>query len=133
MRGFALVLCALLTACTTRGTGFDADSVPMIHIGETTIQEVRALFGEPTTARSRGTGGIMWSYRHEEVRSADTRMVSRVASWIAWLAGRSWIWSPVNVRRTTTIAYELDVMFSDDGIVRDYVFERTEMPSTSVY
>jgi hypothetical protein len=135
MRGPALIvsLSVGLLACTTRGTHFDPDSVPLIHIGETSIQEVRALFGEPTSARSWGSGGIRWSYRNEETRTTDTGMLSRIASWISWLAGRRWIWSPVNVRRTTTIAYRLDVIFTADGVVDDYVYERTEVPSTSVY
>ncbi len=131
-RLLALVL-ALSLGCATTGQRFDPDSVPLIRIGESTATEVRDLFGQPESIRSTGSGRLRFRYRFVEERSADTRMLTRIAAFAAFILGRGWIWSPVNVRYRNRIEHRLDVVFDGEGVVDDYAYERTETPTRQVY
>ncbi len=123
----------IVTGCATSGTRFDPDSVGRIEPGRTTQAQVKLMFGSPTTVRTRGTGGSEWSYDYREQINRDTGMISRMAVFVARLFGRRAIYSPVNVAYRNDIRHKLRVIFRSDGVVDDYVYERTDQPSKRVY
>ena len=75
----ALPAVALLaTACASRGHAFDPDSVTRISLGETRQDDVRRIFGAPTSVMARGSGGTAWTYMHEERETRSTSTLARI-------------------------------------------------------
>lgn len=133
--GRAAAIAALLAslACSTQGKRFDADSVPRIHPGETTHEQVRKIFGDPVRTRTSYSGRAEWRYSFSETRTVDTGLFARIGQFIARLFG---VWtpgSPVNVAWETTATYRLTVYFDPDGVVEDYTYDRSETPRKRVY
>ena len=59
----AMAAAALLVACVTVGRDFPAKRVAKLHIGTTTQDEVRALFGTPWRTGVED-GQRTWTYGH---------------------------------------------------------------------
>lgn len=120
------------TGCASSGHRFDVDTVARIQRGVTQREQVRAWFGAPTSVQSWQSGS-RWGYFFEETTEADTGFLRKV-----WRAVSAWFgWpffpSPVDVEFKHTVRHELDVYFSPDGTVEDYVYERETIPSRRVY
>lgn len=129
------VLLALLIAvgCTTRGRQFSADDVPRIRPGVTTQQEVRRVFGAPSSVRVSASGDARWSYVYEEQTRRDTRTLTKIGVSIASIFGLPIYVPPVDLAYETTTRHRLDVWFDDDSVVEDYTYEREDVPTRRVY
>lgn len=132
-RSLWLLLVAALVGCAARGARFDPDSVPRIQPEATTQAEVRRWFGAPTTQEMRGTGTSKWVYFYEERSRRDTRSVTKVGRFLASIFGWRVFFPPVDVAYENTVRHRLAVYFDEEGVVRDYAYERTEIPSKVVY
>ena len=127
-----ILLAILLASCASRGREFSVDSVPLIQRGVTTQEDVKRLFGEPTTIRARGSGVSAWGYLYEETETADTRMLARVGEWIAALLGQRVITPPLGVRYENVTTHELQVYFDTEGIVSEYEYKRRQLPTRRI-
>ncbi len=129
-----LVLLALLAlACASSGTKFDADSVPRIRPEQSTEADVRKIFGEPTSIAVAGTGGARWRYFYEETTTRDTGTLTKIGRSIASVFGFGMFWPPVDIAWEKRTRHDLVVFFDSEGVVRDYTYERTEVPTRRVY
>lgn len=124
---------ALVAGCASSGRKFQTDSIPKIEPGRTTDNQIRDMFGEPVSVRTRGSGGSTWRYDFRERRTADTSFFSRLGGFIAALFGVRGVRSPVNVAYSNEIRHQLTVVFHRDGVVDDFTYDRTENPSQRVY
>ena len=129
----ALGCAALLAGCATRGAAFDADKIPRIEEGVTTRAEVEEWFGMPVSIQQRSSGFAIYRYLHEETRSRDSGVLSRIGRFIGRFFGRRGVASPVNVRYENTVRTELVLLFDPDGVVSHFNYERTEIPSREIY
>jgi outer membrane protein assembly factor BamE (lipoprotein component of BamABCDE complex) len=131
--GPSLLLLALLAACATGGTHIDADSVTKIRPGESTQEDVRRLFGEPTGIRHTGRGRLTWRYEYVERTTRDTGTLTKIGRSITSILGAHMIWPPVDVAYEETVHEKLEVLFEPDGRVADYSYEHSKVPSKRVY
>ena len=133
-RSAALAILGLLVAaCATRGRDFDVDRVPHLRPGTTTQQEVTTWFGEPLGVRVDAGHGVRWHYLYEEEVRKDTGILGRIARAVGAVFGQRVITSPVNVADVDRTRHDLRVWFDREGVVRDYSYERRDIPSTRVY
>lgn len=129
----AVAIVVALPGCATSGRPFDSDRVTHIVPGRTTNTDVRRLFGEPTGVRVRANGGSQWVYEYRERQRADTGFLARVWNTVAWITGRRGVHTPVNVGVGRETRHQLVVYFGRDGIADDYSYERSSLPTASVY
>ncbi len=122
-----------LGACSTTGRPFDADRIAKIQMGVTTLDDVRGMFGDPQSVEIWGHGGAEWNYLHEEETRRDTGMLSRIVRSIASFFVRPIFFPPVNVEYKNNITHELMVYFDSNGVVSNYKYAKTEVPSKRVY
>ncbi len=129
-----LVLALVSTGCSTAGRRFSPDLVPYIERGESTQQDVRRWFGEPTSVRVRGSGLSAWTYTYEERKRGDTRTITRLISWIGRLFGGFWSWwmPPFGVSYEVVTRHRLVVFFDEEGIATEYEYSREELPVLEV-
>jgi outer membrane protein assembly factor BamE (lipoprotein component of BamABCDE complex) len=124
---------ALALACASSGTKFDADSIPRIHPERSTQTDVRKIFGEPTSMAIAGSGGARWRYYYEETTTRDTGTLTKIGRSIASIFGFGMFWPPVDIAWEKSTRHDLVVFFDTNGVVRDYTYERTEVPTRRVY
>jgi outer membrane protein assembly factor BamE (lipoprotein component of BamABCDE complex) len=129
----ALTVLCLALACATSGTKFDPDSIPRIQPERTTQADVRRIFGEPTSIAVAGTGGARWRYYYEETTTRSTNTLTRIGQSIASIFGFGMFWPPVDIAWEKSTRHDLVIFFDSEGIVRDYTYERTEVPTRRVY
>jgi hypothetical protein len=127
------VLALLALACATSGTKFNADLIPRIQPDRSTEADVRRTLGAPTSIAVAGSGGARWRYYYEETTTRDTGSITKVGRSIASIFGFGMFWPPVDVAWEKTTRHDLVVFFGSDGVVRDYTYERTEVPTRRVY
>jgi len=123
-----LVLALVATACSTTGQRFSPDLVPYIERGESTQQDVRRWFGEPSSVHVRGSGSSVWTYAYEERKRGDTRAITDLVSWIASLFGRFWWMPPFGVSYEVVTRHRLVVFFDEEGVATEYEYSREEFP-----
>lgn len=128
-----VLLLAIAAACAQSGRRFDPDRIPFIEPQRSTQGDVRRIFGDPASIATIASGGTRWSYLYEETTTRDTGFVQRVGGAISAIFGYPTYWSPVNIAWENTTRHELSVLFDGDGVVRDYAYERTEIPTRRVY
>ena len=126
-----LVLC--LACTTTRGGEFNVDMVPKIRPDVTTQEEVRAWFGEPVGVRMNGSGQARWVYLYEEETRRDTGSITKIWRSIASIFRMRVFVPPADVSYENTTKHKLSVDFWSDGFVRDFEYERVEVPVKRVY
>lgn len=132
----SLVLALVATGgsgCKTTGADFDVDKIPRIEKGVTTREQVDGWFGRPVHLEQRPSGFAVYRYYHEEKKTRDTGVFTRMAAFVAGFFGFGGYRSPINVRYDNRIKHELIIAFDPDGIVSSFGYERTEMPSKQVY
>jgi outer membrane protein assembly factor BamE (lipoprotein component of BamABCDE complex) len=130
----ALALTALLPCgCKTTGADFAEDKIPRIEKGVTTREQVDGWFGRPVHLEQRASGFAVYKYYHEEQKTRDTGVFTRMAAFIAGFFGFRGHGSPLNVRYDNRIKHELIIAFDPDGIVSSFGYERTELPSKQIY
>ena len=129
----ALAALIVAVACSATGHRFDPDSVPKISPRVSTVQDVNRWFGEPTSVQTRGTGGSSWLYLYEEIERRDTRTITKIGRSIASLFGWRTFFPPVDLAYENRTRHALTVDFDPSGVVRDYTYERTEVPTRRVY
>jgi hypothetical protein len=127
------VLALLALACASSGTPFNADLIPRIQPERSTEADVRRTFGEPTSVAFAANGGARWRYFYEETTTRDTGSITKVGQSIASIFGFGMFWPPVDVAWEKTTRHDLVVFFGPSGLVRDYTYERTEVPTRRVY
>jgi outer membrane protein assembly factor BamE (lipoprotein component of BamABCDE complex) len=132
VRSLALLV-SLALACASSGTRFNADLVPKIQPERSTEADVRKLFGQPTSTAVAGTGGARWRYFYEETTTRDTGSLTKIGRSIASIFGFGMFWPPVDIAWEKTTRHDLVVFFDSEGVVRDYTYERTEVPTRRVY
>jgi hypothetical protein len=81
----------------------------------------------------RPSGFAVYRYLHEERKTRDTGVFTRMAAFIAGFFGFGSYRSPLNVRYDNRIKHELVIAFDPDGIVSSFGYERTEIPSKQIY
>jgi outer membrane protein assembly factor BamE (lipoprotein component of BamABCDE complex) len=128
-----VLLLAIAAGCAQSGRRFDPDRIPFIQPERSTQADVRRIFGDPASIGTIASGGTRWSYLYEETTSRDTGMLQRIGAAISSIFGYPIFWSPVNIAWDNTTRHELSVLFDGDGVVRDYAYERTEIPTRRVY
>ena len=126
-----LLLC--LACTTTRGGEFNLDMVPKIHLDVTTQEEVREWFGEPVGVRVNGSGEARWVYLYEEETRRGTGSITKVWRSIASIFRMRVFVPPADVSYENTTKHKLSVDFWSDGVVRDFEYERVEVPVKRVY
>jgi outer membrane protein assembly factor BamE (lipoprotein component of BamABCDE complex) len=132
-RTLAIVGIAVLVACVTRGGQFNSDAVPKIRVGETTQAQIRRWFGEPLGVSIDSSGETKWRYMYEEVERRDTRMIARIGRSIASIFGQRVVVPPVDIAYENETRHELKVRFDEEGIVRDYSYDRQTLPTRRIY
>ena len=132
-RTLCLLGLVALVACATRGQRFDPDSVLKIQPEISTQQDVKRWFGQPTSLRSSGNGASEWVYLYEERTTRDTGTLTKIGRSIASILGARVFYPPIDVRYENVSRHELRVVFDREGVVRDYSYERTDLPSKTVY
>ena len=63
----AIMLCIILAACASAGHPFDMARLGQLRPGVTTIEESKALLGEPVSVSSNQGNGhtlLTWAYSH---------------------------------------------------------------------
>jgi outer membrane protein assembly factor BamE (lipoprotein component of BamABCDE complex) len=130
--GLAL-LATSLNGCATRGVEFDIDKIPRIEKGVTTREQVDGWFGRPVSLEQRSSGFTVYRYLHEETTTRDTGFFTRIGAFVASLFGFRGYRSPLNVRYQNRVRHDLIIAFDPDGVVSSHGYERTEMPSKTVY
>ncbi len=128
-----VLLLVVAGACAQSGRRFDPDRIPFIHPEKSTQADVRRIFGEPAGIATVASGDTRWSYLYEETTSRDTGVLTRIGAAVASIFGYPVFWSPVNIAWENTTRHELSVLFDGEGVVRDYAYERTEIPTRRVY
>ena len=128
-----LALLLLAAACAQSGRRFDPDRIPFIQPEKSTQADVRRIFGEPAQVATIASGGTRWGYLYEETTSRDTGLLQRIGAAVASIFGYPVFWSPVNIAWENTTRHQLSVLFDAEGVVRDYAYERTEIPTRRVY
>ena len=129
----ALLICVLALGCASRGVPFDREQVSHIEVGRTDESQLLEWFGEPQTMRSRPSGFSSWRYMHEAQEIRSTRSVMRVLRSIGQFFRLGWLFAPVHVEYRNTVRHELVVALDPAGVVIDYAYERTEIPSKQVF
>src|SRR5262245_66191629 len=132
-RGFRLPALLLALACATSGTKFDADSIRRIQPERSTEADVHRIFGQPTSIAVAGSGGARWRYYYEETTTQSTNTLARIGRFIASIFGFGMFSPPVAIEWEKSPRHDLVVFFDSDGVVRDYTYERTEIPKRRVY
>lgn len=128
----ALLGMVLAAGCATRGVHFDREQVSHIRVGATSEAEILEWFGQPQTLRSRPSGFASWRYLYEEEEIRSTRSITRVLRTIGAFF-RIPVFSPVDVEYRNRIRHELVLAMDPSGVVIDYAYERTEIPSKRVF
>jgi outer membrane protein assembly factor BamE (lipoprotein component of BamABCDE complex) len=129
----AAVLALSLACTTTRGHEFDPDSIPKIKRDVTTQAEVQEWFGPPVGVRVNGSGRATWDYLYEENTRTDTGSITKVWRSISSIFRTRIFVPPGGVSYENTTRHSLTVDFGPDGVVRDFEYERTEVPVKRVY
>jgi len=104
-RVFCAIFAVVLAACSTSGVKITDDQLAGFEKGKTTVQEVIAKLGPPSTqsSHSDGTKTVIYKYTHAEVNPLI--MVPVVGNLVADSKGEA-----TNVTFT----------FSSDSILKDY-------------
>lgn len=100
---FLLAIPALVPGCAQVGHDFPMERSDDIRLGLTTMEEVRAIFGEPTSVHRNADGSGAWGYLHS-----------------------------VGTAFGTAKAKSLSIAFGPDGLVRGVTKSNTKIrPGTS--
>ena len=128
----ALSTLALLAGCATEGRSFNPQAVEQIYPGQTTVEDVREMFGEPIRSTRNASGRSTWSYEFSETKIRSTSTLERVTCSILRVFGIPWcIPAPVSYESEHEIGHRLEIVFVEQ-VVDDFIYEKTDRPSRKV-
>jgi len=114
---FTMSLLLLLSCATSNykiGNDFSSDNVKKIVKGKTTSNELVVLFGQPFTKYVMSETETKWTYTyHQGTSTAETYIVTTQV-------------------KTTGTQKTLDILLKN-GIVSNFTFTESDIPSVSVY
>ncbi len=123
---FSIFLLALVVAgCANTGNKSIANATPesvetLLKIGETTKEEVTAIFGAPITAMYTDGGLLIWTYRYDDTTALTAETVGSFLFTMGLAGGKS-----------EGTRNELVILFDKNDVVKRYNMSNSPIESGS--